>query len=72
MWRLKFINCIYLNHTGPERYDDIDGGHAVMEPPLEDSEDGGMCTYLVVSSPEKLLLNVTTPAITVLREILQV
>ena len=43
-----------------------------MEPPLEDSEDGGMCTYLVVSSPEKLLLNVTTPAITVLREILQV
>ncbi|WAR06888.1 VP13A-like protein [Mya arenaria] len=52
--------------TGPEHYDDVDGGLVTMETEGEEVSPGSMCTYMVLSSPDKLLLNVTPPAINAL------
>lgn len=58
---------------GPDRFDDVDAPVTRLgEPDMVDDETEGLCTYLILSSPEKLLLNVTTPAISVLRDVLQV
>ncbi|XP_052807431.1 intermembrane lipid transfer protein VPS13A-like isoform X2 [Mya arenaria] len=57
--------------TGPEHYDDVDGGLVTMETEGEEVSPGSMCTYMVLSSPDKLLLNVTPPAINVIHDVMQ-
>ncbi|XP_053396044.1 intermembrane lipid transfer protein VPS13A-like isoform X3 [Mercenaria mercenaria] len=58
--------------TGPERYDEIDGlpSAEIGEPEIS-SEDEGQCMYMIFSSPDKLMVNVTLPAINIIRDVLQ-
>ncbi len=46
-------------------YDEVDG-------PAEDTEDIPMCTYLLMSSYDKLDLNVTPQAMDVITEVIEV
>ena len=42
------------------------------EPEVSDEDDSPSCTYLILSSQEKLQVNVTPQAISVLRDVLEV
>ncbi|KAL4233205.1 hypothetical protein ACF0H5_007889 [Mactra antiquata] len=57
--------------TGPERYDDIDGGLAdIIEPDLS-TDDDSLCSYIILSSPDKLMINVTLPAMKIIGDVLK-
>ncbi|KAK3591108.1 hypothetical protein CHS0354_035920 [Potamilus streckersoni] len=54
--------------VGPEEFDEVDGPQAVIEP-QEDQKN--MCNYIIFSSREKLLLNITPHAINVLKDFIE-
>ena len=65
--RYKFLT------TGPEGLDEPDGRVCDLpEPEVSDEDDSPSCTYLILSSQEKLQVNVTPQAISVLRDVLEV
>ena len=57
---------------GPEGFDEPDGRVPDLPEPEVSEDDGLSCTYLILSSQEKLNVNVTPQAISVLRDVLEV
>lgn len=58
---------------GPERFDEIDGiPSADIGEPEVSTEEEGLCMYMILSSPDKLMVNITPPAISIIRDVLQV
>ena len=66
-----FIYCPHI--SGPEGFDEPDGRISDLpEPEVTEEDDSPSCTYLILSSQEKLQVNVTPQAISVLRDVLEV
>ncbi|KAL3882618.1 hypothetical protein ACJMK2_028943 [Sinanodonta woodiana] len=54
--------------VGPEEFDEVDGPQTVIEP-QEDQKN--TCNYIIFSSRDKLLLNITPHAINVLKDFIE-